>query len=60
MAMATNPDTSSHMTYSANHGGIGMAANHIVGGMSAWINSVALILNLIRSLVIFQEIVTNM
>ncbi len=38
MAMAANPDTSSHMTYSANHGGVGMAANHIVGGMSAWIN----------------------
>ncbi len=37
MAMAANPDTSAHMSYTSNGSGIGMAANHIVGGLSAWI-----------------------
>jgi hypothetical protein len=38
LAMAANPDTAAHMSYSANSGGIGMAANHIVGGLSAWVS----------------------
>lgn len=38
MAMAANPDTAAHMSYSSNAGGIGMAANHIVGGLSAWVS----------------------
>ena len=32
-----NSDTAAHMSYSSN-GGIGMAANHIVGGLSLWTN----------------------
>ena len=31
-----NSDTAAHMSYSANGNGIGMAANHIVGGLSVW------------------------
>jgi len=37
-AMAMNHDTAAHMSYSSNGNGIGMAANHIVGGMSVWTN----------------------
>ena len=37
-AMAMNADTAAHMSYSSNGNGIGMAANHIVGGMSVWTN----------------------
>ena len=29
-----NSDTAAHMSYSSNGNGIGMAANHIVGGLS--------------------------
>jgi hypothetical protein len=38
MAMSANADTAAHMSYSSNSSGIGMAANHIVGGLSAWIS----------------------
>ena len=37
-AMTMNSDTAAHMSYSSNGNGIGMAANHIVGGMSIWTN----------------------
>ena len=37
-AMDSNSDTAAHMSYSANGNGIGMAANHIVGGLSIWTN----------------------
>lgn len=37
-AMTMNSDTAAHMSYSSNGGGIGMAANHIVGGLSLWTN----------------------
>ncbi len=37
-AMSMNSDTAAHMSYSANGNGIGMAANHIVGGLSVWTN----------------------
>ena len=37
-AMNNNSDTAAHMSYSANGNGIGMAANHIVGGLSIWTN----------------------
>jgi len=37
-AMNNNSDTAAHMSYSANGNGIGMAANHIVGGLSVWTN----------------------
>ena len=37
-AMNSNSDTAAHMSYSANGNGIGMAANHIVGGLSIWTN----------------------
>lgn len=37
-AMAMNVDTAAHMSYSSNGNGVGMAANHIVGGMSVWTN----------------------
>ena len=30
------------MSYSANENGIGMAANHIVGGLSIWTNFIVL------------------
>ena len=33
-----NSDTAAHMSYSSNGNGIGMAANHIVGGLSVWTN----------------------
>ncbi len=36
--MNNNSDTAAHMSYSANGNGIGMAANHIVGGLSIWTN----------------------
>ncbi len=35
-AMNMNSDTAANMSYSSNGNGIGMAANHIVGGMSIW------------------------
>ena len=35
-AMAMNSETAAHMSYSSNGTGIGMAANHIIGGMSVW------------------------
>jgi hypothetical protein len=37
-AMTMNSDTAAHMSYSANGGGIGMAANHVMGGLSLWTN----------------------
>jgi len=37
-AMNMNSDTAAHMSYTTNGGGIGMAANHIVGGLSLWTN----------------------
>ena len=36
--MAMHADTAAHMSYSSNGNGIGMAANHLVGGMSVWTN----------------------
>ena len=38
VAMSNDSNTAAHMSYSANGNGIGMAANHIVGGMSIWTN----------------------
>jgi len=35
-AMNMHSDTAANMSYTANGNGIGMAANHIVGGMSLW------------------------
>jgi hypothetical protein len=37
-AMGMNNNTAAHMTYTSNGNGIGMAANHIVGGVSLWTN----------------------
>ena len=37
-AMTMNSDTAAHMSYSSDGNGIGMAANHIVGGLSLWTN----------------------
>jgi len=37
-AMTMNSDTAAHMSYSANGNGVGMAANHIIGGLSLWTN----------------------
>ena len=37
-AMSNNSDTAAHMSYSSNGNGIGMAANHLVGGLSVWTN----------------------
>ena len=37
-AMNMNSDTAAHMSYTTNGNGIGMAANHIVGGLSLWTN----------------------
>lgn len=37
-AMAMNSDTAAHMSYTSNGNGVGMAANHLVGGMSLWTN----------------------
>ena len=37
-AMSLNADTAAHMSYSSNGNGIGMAANHLVGGLSLWTN----------------------
>ena len=37
-ALAMNSNTSAHMSYSSNGNGIGMAANHLVGGLSLWSN----------------------
>lgn len=37
-AMSINSDTAAHMSYSSNENGIGMAANHIIGGLSLWTN----------------------
>jgi len=36
-ALANN-NTAAHMSYSSNGNGIGMAANHLVGGLSLWTN----------------------
>jgi hypothetical protein len=38
VAMNNDANTAAHMSYSANGNGIGMAANHIVGGLSVWTN----------------------
>ena len=35
-ALAMNQDTAAHMSYSSNGSGIGMAANHLIGGLSVW------------------------
>ena len=35
-AMNMHSDTAANMSYTTNGNGIGMAANHIVGGMSLW------------------------
>ena len=35
-AMNMNSETAANMSYSSNGSGIGMAANHIVGGLSIW------------------------
>ena len=35
-AMSTHSHAAAHMSYSANGSGIGMAANHIAGGLSIW------------------------
>ena len=35
-AMNMHSDTAANMSYSSNGSGIGMAANHIVGGLSIW------------------------
>ena len=35
-ALAMNDNTAAHMSYSSNGNGIGMAANHLVGGLSLW------------------------
>jgi hypothetical protein len=37
-ALAMNDNTAAHMSYSSNGNGIGMAANHLVGGLSLWSN----------------------
>jgi len=37
-AMAMHSDTAAHMSYSTNGNGIGMAANHVMGGLSVWTN----------------------
>ena len=37
-AMSMNSDTAAHMSYSSNGNGIGMAANHLIGGLSLWTN----------------------
>ena len=37
-AMNNTSDMAAHMSYSANGNGVGMAANHIVGGLSLWTN----------------------
>ena len=36
-ALAMN-STAAHMSYTANENGVGMAANHLVGGLSIWTN----------------------
>ena len=35
-AMSMNSETAANMSYTSNGSGIGMAANHIVGGISIW------------------------
>ncbi|MDA9558452.1 autotransporter outer membrane beta-barrel domain-containing protein [Alphaproteobacteria bacterium] len=37
-AALANNNTAAHMSYSSNGNGIGMAANHLVGGLSMWTN----------------------
>ena len=37
-AFGMNSNTAAHMSYSSNGNGIGMAANHLVGGLSIWTN----------------------
>ena len=49
-----NSDTAAHMSYSSNGNGIGMAANHIVGGLSVWTNLVVQILKMIKHLQVFR------
>ena len=37
-AMSMDSNTAAHMSYSSNGNGIGMAANHVLGGLSLWTN----------------------
>jgi hypothetical protein len=37
-AFGMNNNTAAHMSYSSNGNGIGMAANHLIGGLSVWTN----------------------
>jgi len=37
-ALSMNDATAAHMSYSSNGNGIGMAANHLIGGLSVWTN----------------------
>jgi hypothetical protein len=37
-AMNMNSNTAAHMSYTSNANGVGMAANHLVGGLSLWTN----------------------
>ena len=37
-AMSMDSNTAAHMSYSSNGNGIGMAANHVLGGLSVWTN----------------------
>jgi hypothetical protein len=37
-AFGMNSNTAAHMSYSSNGNGIGMAANHLIGGLSIWTN----------------------
>ena len=37
-AFGMNNNTAAHMSYSSNGNGVGMAANHLVGGLSVWTN----------------------
>ena len=53
-AMNMNSDTAAHMSYSSNGNGIGMAANHIVGGLSIWTNFQVQILKMIKHLLVFS------
>jgi len=37
-ALSMNTDTAAHTSFTSNGNGVGMAANHIVGGLSVWTN----------------------
>ncbi len=37
-ALSMNNDTAAHTSFTTNGNGVGMAANHIVGGLSVWTN----------------------